>query len=1527
MFIKVCVQQCSYQLKRIELSFTGTPIAAGGLRRIIVNESLRVRMSYLRDSLITSNANKTISKLEAALSKIEESLAHLATTAEGTTGDQDILPTEIETLDRLKNSKLQSSIKEVLQQHVIIGQQHNDEREQQQREEQQQQHKIQQQEELRKENDLHEQQLQLQQQREQLQWEQRQFEQRKLEQQQNLEKRAQEHQQWNQQHFEQQSRILIDQPPIPSFPDDARQNQYQHILRQQQIQAQQFAQLQEQCEQLQRSLDEERAKRQNLEQQTVQQQQQQQQHYYNDQPHGARRVEFGPQGNGPTWSNWNTGSQHIRGEDNHHSYRFSQPLHRWKIEEYGGENDIRKLGEFLNQVKMYATTEGMDDATLLRVVKQLLKGRAFEWYTRSYRSMFTWEAFKTGIKNEFLPSHYSEIFKQDLYLRFQGANESFTSFYRDLIAIFDIIEPPMPESEKLFILKSHLNTDFVPIAAASQVSSVQQLVKVCKDFEVSRSYAMKNRSPSNVLRSSWQKPFHPPNNRPSGFNAQPQQNLYRNNIVRQQVHMVEGNFPEQLSDMTAEEYQERELAQFDTAMNNAEEVATIEEEVASLIINPIDTDNRQYAEIKVLGLTLQGLLDSGATCTLIGGELTKISDQLGLKKYPVKGEIRTVDNSPHQVSYFTYLPIAYNNKTHTLPVLFIESMPKSLILGMDFWDVFGVKAMVCGLTLTSKVNHEIISSLSQVQKQQLTQTIAWFPTAENKRRLGRTNLYHHRIETGTAQPFKQKYYPMAKFVLDDLNKEIDRMLKLDVIEEAMCCPWNNATVAVKKKDGSMRLCLDARKLNSIIIQEAYPIPHIASIMNNLSGSKFLSSIDLESAFWQIPLEPESKPKTAFTIPQRGHYQFKVVPFGLSTASQALSRVMAHIFIDLEPRVFVYLDDLILATETFEEHLHLLKEIAKRLHKAGLTINAEKSVFCRKSLNYLGYILDEKGKVEAISKFPTPSTKKEVQRFIGMCGWYRRFIRDFSKTATPLTELTRAKAKFKWSEECEKAFQTLKNQLISAPILTTPNYTKPFAVACDASDVAIGAILTQETENGEQVICYFSQKLTPSERKYSVTQRECLAVIRSIEKFRGYLEGSHFTVYCDHSSLSYLKTMKNPTPLLARWILRLNAYSFDIKYRKGTANVVSDCLSRIELNNTVATVQLDTSDQWYNELLEKVTADADSFPDFRIIGGVLYKNCAMVEETGGRSHRWKQVVPGPARTDLIRRFHDIPTAAHLGFERTHQRIQREHYWPNMSIDIKKYVRACQVCKAYKAPNSTLTPTLGNPKPAKLPWELISVDWVGPMTRSRKGFTVLFVVVDWITKFVIVEPFRTANAQKMVQFLEEYVFLRFSTPRIIVSDSGSQFLSQVFQSLLKRYNVTHMRTVFYTPMCNAAERTNRTLITCIRSLLDVDQREWDAHIQQVVCAINTTKHDTLGCSPYFCNFGREHILFTETYPLANLNTPQDPVKDQELRLTVIKNIQEFVLKRINKAHEASKQHYNFTSSKSGIRSRRHRLEKIF
>lgn len=932
----------------------------------------------------------------------------------------------------------------------------------------------------------------------------------------------------------------------------------------------------------------------------------------------------------------------------------------------------------------------------------------------------------------------------------------------------------------------------------------------------------------------------------------------------------------------------------------------------SIVINP-GFDNRPHAIISVLGKQLKALLDSGANCSLLGGKYVNIIEQLGLRRGAVQGGIQTADGTEHEIQHFSRLPIVYNNRNDTLAVLLIPSMPDCVILGMDFWEKFGVKAVCCSIESTWKEEQgEVaVKELSKDQKQQLARTVAKFPVAEAGK-LGRTTIYQHKIILKENLPKKQRHYPMSPYVLKEVNAEVDRMLELDVIEEAHFSPWNNPLVAVKKKTGKYRVCLDARYLNSVTVDEGYPIPQMASIINHLGGCEYISSIDLKDAFWQMPLHPDSRPMTAFTIPSRGHFQFKVVPFGLCTASQALARVMTHIFADLEPKVFHYLDDVVICSKTFEEHIQLLEEVASRLRKANLTISPDKSQFCRREIKYLGYVLNENGwqvdeeKVACIVKFPAPTCRKEVQRFLGMCNWYRRFVENFSKIVAPLTELTKIKVKFRWTVEAEEAFLKLKAALVSAPVLAMPDYSKPFSIATDASDVAIGAVLTQEIDGEEHPICYFSQKLSAAERKYSVTERECLAVIRAIEKFRCYVEGVKFDVHCDHAALTYLKSMKNPTALMSRWLLRLNAFRCEIKYRKGSINVVPDALSRIV--SAVVFLLHEVKDLYYKKLVDRVKEEGDKFPDFRLVNEELYKNCTCVDETGVKYHQWKKVVPQEERALLIEKFHDSPTAAHLGAAKTWQKLPRYYYWPKMQEEVFNHVKSCSTCKGCKAANLKMMPDMGKQKPAKLPWELISIDFVGPLTRSKRGNTVMLVIVDWITKYVIVHPMRSADAVRMVEFLEREVFLKFSRPRIILSDNGKQFTSLVFQALLAKHKIIHMKTAFYCPMVNNAERVNRVLVTCIRALLDEDHISWDENLQAIVAAINSAKHEVTGVSPHYANFGRDLLLHTDLYTQQDLNTADDPKVAQDMRLSAIRRIQEFINKRIKKNHEKKQQKYN-------------------
>ncbi|RYE19449.1 MAG: hypothetical protein EOP45_12640 [Sphingobacteriaceae bacterium] len=380
---------------------------------------------------------------------------------------------------------------------------------------------------------------------------------------------------------------------------------------------------------------------------------------------------------------------------------------------------------------------------------------------------------------------------------------------------------------------------------------------------------------------------------------------------------------------------------------------------------------------------------------------------------------------------------------------------------------------------------------------------------------------------------------MSPVMLKKAIAEVDRLLSRGIIEPVEMSEWLNPFLGVDKSNGLIRLCLDARKLNNATKKNAYPQQNVNRILSQLAKTKYVSAIDMTDAFYQIPLDGDSKAKTAFSVPSKGTFVFKRMVMGLCNSGATLCALMDKLLgNEFEPYLFIYLDDFIIATDTFEKHLEIMARLAEKLKFANLTISPKKSLFCYKRLKFLGHIIDENGisldpsRIEAMVNFPEPKCIKDVRRVLGMAGWYRRFIRDFAGITAPISETLKKKNKkytvFKWTEQASLAFKNLIKALTEAPVLATPDYDLPFKIECDASDFACGAVLSQVQDGEERVIAYMSQKFIASQRKYHVTEKECLAVILGIEKFRPYIEGSHFTVITDHYSLLWLRNLKDPS---------------------------------------------------------------------------------------------------------------------------------------------------------------------------------------------------------------------------------------------------------------------------------------------------------------------------------------------------------------------------------------------------------------
>ena len=441
--------------------------------------------------------------------------------------------------------------------------------------------------------------------------------------------------------------------------------------------------------------------------------------------------------------------------------------------------------------------------------------------------------------------------------------------------------------------------------------------------------------------------------------------------------------------------------------------------------------------------------------------------------------------------------------------------------------------------------------------------------------LGKTDKLHHTINTGCTLPVRQAAHRLPAAQRVEVRKLLKEMEEKRIIRPSKS-PWASPVVLVKKKDGSTRFCVDYRKLNSVMHKDAYPLPRNDDTLQSLSGSRWFSTIDLLSGYWQVDIAEDDKEKTAF-ITHDGLFEFNVMPFGLCNAPATFQRLMNVTLSGmLWSECLVYLDDIIIFGRTFEEHLSHLASVLERLREVNLKTKLSKCNFLKQRVHYLGHVISSDGittdpsKTERIINWPTPRNVQEVQQFLGLASYYWRFIQNFAGIAKPLHRLTERGRIFKWTVECENAFAKLKLCLRSSPILSFPDFLLPFMLDTDACQCGIGAVLSQIHKDGtERVVAYASRAMSKSERKYSVTQQELLAVVTFIQHFRQFLLGQHFLLRIDHGSLQWLHSLKEPEGQLARWLEQLQEYDCDIQYRRApTIRMLMHCLDILPTNQTL-----------------------------------------------------------------------------------------------------------------------------------------------------------------------------------------------------------------------------------------------------------------------------------------------------------------------------------------------------------------------
>ncbi|KAK3106890.1 hypothetical protein FSP39_002127 [Pinctada imbricata] len=461
-----------------------------------------------------------------------------------------------------------------------------------------------------------------------------------------------------------------------------------------------------------------------------------------------------------------------------------------------------------------------------------------------------------------------------------------------------------------------------------------------------------------------------------------------------------------------------------------------------------------------------------------------------------------------------------------------------------------------------KLGHLTVHQKEEVH-QLMREYTTIFPDVPKK-----TNASHHDVIVGDASPIKQHPYRLNPIKLQYMRKEIQYMLENDIIEPSNS-DWSSPCILVPKPDGTYRLCTDFRKVNSVTKTDSYPIPRIDDCIDKIGSAKFVSKFDLLKGYWQVPLTERAREISAFATPD-GLYQYKVMPFGMKNAPATFQRMIHSLLNHLEG-CEAYIDDVIIYSDTWDDHLRIMRTFFDILAKANLTVNLAKSEFCHATVEYLGHKVGQgfvtpiMAKVEAISKFPIPTNKKEIMRFLGMAGFYRKFCPNFSSVVGPLTNLLQKRVNFAWTNDCDESFKKIKCVLMKSPVLSAPNFDKQFKLTVDASDVGIGAALFQENDDSvDRVVCYFSKKLTKCQKNYSTIEKECLALLLALQHFDVYLNVTlhPILVYTDHNPLTFLHKMSNKNQRLTRWSLLLQEYNIIINHIKGKDNVIADALSRV-----------------------------------------------------------------------------------------------------------------------------------------------------------------------------------------------------------------------------------------------------------------------------------------------------------------------------------------------------------------------------
>ena len=833
--------------------------------------------------------------------------------------------------------------------------------------------------------------------------------------------------------------------------------------------------------------------------------------------------------------------------------------------------------------------------------------------------------------------------------------------------------------------------------------------------------------------------------------------------------------------------------------------------------------------------------------------------------------------------------VAYAEAFEELPRVPYNPKPLPHHQAIDFIDKF---------TWPTNLTHE--------QSEQLRNLILDFHDVFSKHDydLGCLETEPYRIQLKGEMPRAAKPYRIPQAQQAILDEQIKKLLEAGIIEPSTS-PFAAPICLVRKKNSSaLRMVVDFRALNRVTKVLSYPLPNITETIDKLTEARFFSTLDLSQGFYQLKLHPEDREKTAFVTP-KGLYQFTRLPMGLAQSPGCFQRAMAQVLFNIQyEKCLIYLDDIIAHSTSFEDHLKTLEAIFTRLRIHNLKLRPNKCNFAKERVKFLGHVVSKDGlspdpdNVEKVQNHPIPKTVKQVRAFLGLSGYYRKFIQNYSRIATPMLKLLQKNVRFSWGDDQQRAFETLKKALISPPILQFPNFNKTFILQCDASDFGLGCVLSQETDGKERPVAYASRTLNSAERNYSATEKECLAIVYALKHFRPYVYGRQFIVKTDHKSLEYVLKHKDPSSKLIRWALLLGEHDMKIQYRPGRANGNADGLSRIPTEST--TVCAITRQQQTPELTKEQAELKNAQQKHPLYAAISAKLKGQpLPNSLSKEHRtyiranWEHfrlrkdilyyldqmkqyllVLPEAHAKKMFLEVHAGAFGGHLGPEKTLSRIQSKYFWPKMANDVKTWAQECIACEQRKRPHATTRVPLQSIPVAATPWHTAAMDIVGPLPTTPRLNKYILVITDYLTKWPEAIALPDQSATTVAGAYVNHVICRHGSPEALITDRGANFTSKLMIEICKLCQTQKKTTTPYHPQADGCcERLNQTLLQTLSFLVSESQRDWDLHIDLALLAYRTAKHSSTKMSPARMLYGRELRLPVDHF-FPHADNPEMP-----------------------------------------------------